>query len=195
VSAYPPHELSSFRVLLDACVLYPAALRDLLLRLAEAGVYRAHWSDMVLDELTRTLVRNGRMTDAKARDHLTLLREVFPEAMVRGYEPLVPAMTNHPKDRHVLAAAVVCGAQVIVTSNLRHFPESALGPYNIDAQSPSVFLQHVLDLYQDVLLDVLVQQAADLHNPPMTVGEVVDEIAIHAPEFAEAVREKLSLTE
>lgn len=113
--------LAPFRVVLDANVLYPFSLRDTLLRAAEAGLYQLYWSDEILDEAFRNLVGNGRMNEEKAMKLRAQMSRAFPESLVADYASLIPAMQNDPKDRHVSAAAVRCGAQVIVTTNLRDF--------------------------------------------------------------------------
>src|SRR6266852_2728301 len=102
--------MSSFGVILDACVLYPMYLRDTLLRTAEAGLYRAQWSADILDEVSRNIVASGRATRERADHLLLVMRAAFPEAEVTGHHPLIGSMLNDPKDRHVTAAAVVCGA-------------------------------------------------------------------------------------
>lgn len=84
----------------------------------------------------------------------------FPDALVTGYESLIDGMTNHPKDRHVLAASVRANAEVIVTFNLAGFPEPALKPYDVAAIHPDEFLLDQLDLYPGVTVEVLRQQAA-----------------------------------
>jgi hypothetical protein len=95
---------------LDACVLFPAALRDTLLRTAEACLYRPRWTDAILDEVRRNLVESGRISKGQAARLIDVMRGAFPSAMVAAYEHLIPFMTNHPKDRHVLAAAVASEA-------------------------------------------------------------------------------------
>lgn len=132
--------MAVFPVLLDACVLYPMYLRDTLLWCAEAGVYRVHWSQEILDEATDNLVGKNQMKVCKAARLQSEIKAAFPEAMVEVPLGLVEVMTNHPKDRHVLAAAVVARAQVIVTANIKDFPASALDPFGIEAQHPDVFL-------------------------------------------------------
>src|SRR3954469_22220568 len=129
-----------FKVVLDANVLYPFSLRDTLLRAASEGLFQLYWSDQILEEARRSLVSSGRMTDDRAARLRSVMEEAFPEAMVTGHEPLIAAMKNDEKDRHVVAAAVKAGAQVIVTSNLKHFREL---PEGIEAQSPDDFLCHV----------------------------------------------------
>jgi predicted nucleic acid-binding protein len=132
-----------FKVVLDANVLYPFSLRDTLLRAASEGLFQLYWSDQILEEARRSLVNSGKMTDERATRLRSVMEEAFPEAMVTGHEPLIAAMKNHEKDRHVAAAAVKAGAQVIVTSNLKHFREL---PEGIEAQSPDDFLCNIFDL-------------------------------------------------
>ena len=116
-------------------------LADLLLRLAAGpALYPPKWTDQIMTEVSRTLQESFGLTPEKAQYREGKLRRYFPEAWVEGYEDLIPAMTNHEKDRHVLAAAVKTGAEIIVTYNLRDFPDSSLAPYSIIAQGPSSFL-------------------------------------------------------
>ena len=105
---------------LDACVLAPMPLADTLLRLAEELFYVPKWSAEILHEVGTTLAKFGysvqqieRRTDA--------MNLAFEDAMIAGYEDLIPAMRNDAKDRHVLAAAIRTSADVIVTNNKRHF--------------------------------------------------------------------------
>jgi predicted nucleic acid-binding protein len=129
----------AFPAFLDTCVLYPAYLCDTLLRLAEASAYRPLWSADVLAELRRNLVARGIPAERVDRRLMHMTRS-FPDALITGYEPLIDGMTNHPKDRHVLAASVRANAEVIVTFNLNDFPEPALKPYDIAAIDPDEFL-------------------------------------------------------
>jgi predicted nucleic acid-binding protein len=166
----------AFVVVYDACVLYPAPLRDLLIRLAESDLVRARWTDEILDECFRNILANR--TDLK-REALTRTRAfmnaAIPDVLVTGYEELVPGLSlPDPNDRHVLAAAIRAGAQVIVTANLDDFPAEALRKYAIEAQHPDEFVGHLVDLAPGVVLSVVSEQAADLKNPPRTVAELLD---------------------
>jgi predicted nucleic acid-binding protein len=174
-----------FVVLLDANVLFPFSLRDTLLRAAAAGFYQVRWSQQILDEMTRNLVRTGTMPEEKASRLRTIMEREFPEAGVAGYEHFVSAMRNDEKDRHVAAAAVKAGAQVIVTSNLDDFREL---PEGIEAQSPDAFLCTLRDLNPDGFLELLREQAADLVKPPMTFEELLVRLARVVPELVAAVR-------
>lgn len=176
--------MSSFIVVPDACVLYPAALRDTLLRAALADLYRLAWTEEILEEARRNLVENDEMTEEKARRLLAAMRRAFPDSGVTGYERLIPSMTNHEKDRQVAAAAVAAGARLIVTSNLKHFPREVLQPFEIEAQSPDHFLLNLVDLAPRAMVEILRNQAAQLRDPPMSVEEVLEDIALQAPDFA-----------
>lgn len=172
-------------------------VRDTLLRAAEAGLYRPYWSDTILDELFRALVRQGLVAREQAARLRRTLQSAFEAASLprTRYAPLIGAMTNHPKDRHVLAAAVAAGAQVIVTFNLRDFPDTALSPHAIRAQSPDTFLSALFEIEPALLAQIVVEQAEDLQNPPIAVADLVASLAQHAPHFAECVRHELERTD
>jgi len=126
-----------FVVVVDANVLFPFTLRDTRLRAAAAGFYQLRWTAEILDEMERNLVRTGTTTADKAARLRAMMEKYFPEAEITGYESLVSAMRNDAKDRHVVAAAVKAGAQVIVTANLKDFVPL---PDGVEAQSPDEFL-------------------------------------------------------
>jgi len=191
-------------VLLDTNVLYPRALRDTLLRAAEAGLYRPCWSDDILEELRRNLAARPGVGDERAARLLAELRRAFPEAVVTGYARLVDAMSNHPKDRHVLAAAVAAKAQVLVTLNRKDFPAESLAreipaaavePFTLEVQDPDTFLLHLWGLNARLMTEIVIQQAADLGAPPVTPQQELDRLARQAPRFATIVRTRLASTD
>jgi hypothetical protein len=138
--------------------------------------------------MTRNLASTGTMTEEKARKLRAVMEREFPEAEVKGYEPLVAAMRNDEKDRHVAAAALKAGAQVITTSNLRDFTEL---PDGVEAQSPGDFLCNLFDLDPDGFVEMLREQAADLVKPPMSFQELLERLAHLVPDLVEAVRERV----
>ena len=183
--------LAPFRVLLDANVLFPFTLRDTLLRAAAAGFFQLYWSDEILKETRRNLVEEKVTTPEKAASLVAAMKGAFPEATVTGYEPLVGAMKNDEKDRHVAAAALKAGAQVIVTNNLKDFREL---PEGIEAQSPDHFLGNLFDLDPDTMVDLVKKQAAALKRPPRSFEETVNGLEKLVPSFAQAVREHTAKT-
>lgn len=155
--------MSSFGAVLDACVLIPAAVCDTLLRAAQHDLYRPYWSAMILAEVERNLLQSGLIADpAKARQRVQAMRRAFERAMVTGFEALIPSMPNHPKDRHVLAAAVIARAQVVITYNLRDFRTAGTPQEHITAQHPDAFLTDLFDLDAEALIAILAAQAAAL---------------------------------
>lgn len=180
-----------FSAVLDACVLYPNTLRDTILRIAEQGTYQPLWNERILSEVRGVLVRNGR-TEEKADYALWCMKETFPEAMVKGWESLEAAMTNHSKDRHVLAAAVRAGADVIVTFNQRDFPDSACEPFELSIQHPDTFLCYELEQDPCAIIRVLREQAASTGkrgHQPMSVEDVLKALAnCGVPVFVSTVK-------
>lgn len=175
----------TFRVVLDANVLFPFSLRDTLLRAAASGYFQVYWSAEILEETTRNLIGTGTITKRQAERLVQAMTTAFPEAMVEGYEPLVDAMPNDEKDRHVAAAAVVAGAQVIVTNNLKDFREL---PGDIEAQAPDEFLNNLFDLDSHGMVELLEQQVGALTNPPKTFVQLLDGLAKTVPHFVHSVR-------
>ncbi len=160
-------------------------LCDTVLRLAERDVFRLLLSDVVLDEAIRNLVSDGRCTAETGERRRIRIRSAFEDSFVTGYESLVDAMTCDMKDRHVLAAAVLGGADQIVTENLRDFPADSTDPYGIEVVTPDTFLQNVLDLYPQQTLEEISDQAASLKRPHASVHQVLAALSRNAPNFAQ----------
>lgn len=185
----------AFPVLLDTCVLYPATLCDLLLRVAETGVFRPHWSQDILDELTRNLAMLPRVGPAGAERRVAAMTNAFAEASVAGYEPMIAGMTCDPKDRHVLAAAAYSGCQLIVTFNLRDFPAESLTPHHLGVVGPDDFLLDQLDLYPALVLRALLTQSTDSRRPRLTpLGLLGSLERCGVPRFAAEVRRKADIS-
>lgn len=174
-----------FKVVLDANVLYPFTLRDTLLRAAAAGFFQVYWSELLLEEATRNLVANNIVTADQAERLRVGMNTAFPEALVTDHESLIAGMKNDENDRHVAAAAVKAGAQVIVTMNLSDFRDL---PEGLEAQHPDEFLVNLFDLDPDSLTAIVQRQAADLKRPPRTFDEISRALAKLVPDFAAAVR-------
>jgi predicted nucleic acid-binding protein len=168
--------VASFVAVFDACVLYPAALRDLLVRLAMTGLFRARWSDDIHDEWIAAVRRERPdITREQLQRTRDLMERAVLDARVTGYEGLIPQL-NLPDagDRHVLATAIRCQAGVIVTFNLKHFPSETLATYGLEAQHPDDFVSHVFDLNPALVCATVRDQRLALVNPPRSVAELLD---------------------
>lgn len=168
----------AFVVIYDACVLYPAPLRDFLLRLARTGIVQARWSDEILDECFDAILRERPDLRPKALERTRqLMQQAIPNCMVSGYQDLVDGLTLPDRDdRHVLAAAIRSGAQTIVTFNLKDFPHDALDPFGIEGRHPDDFVMDQLGLAAGLVVGALIEQVAALKNPPMTREQVLDRL-------------------
>ena len=179
--------MASFVAVFDACVLYPASVRDLLLRLALTDLFRARWTDRIHDEwISAVLKQRQDLSKAQLERTRELMNQAVPDCLVTSYESLIDGVTlPDPNDRHVLAAAIRCQAGVIVTYNLKHFPEDALAPYGIEAQHPDGFVSHLFDLDPGAASAAVRDQRESLKNPPMSVDDLLNEFL--SRELAETV--------
>lgn len=165
----------AFVVLYDACVLYPAPLRDFLMRLALTKLFQARWTDEIHDEWTRNVAANRPDLSAESLARCReLMNEHVPDSLIVGYESLIPNLElPDSNDRHVLAAAIHGGADVIVTFNLRDFPASILAGYSIEAMHPDTFILRLWDEFPDAVVDAARRQRAGLKNPRKTAAELL----------------------
>ncbi|MFU8805764.1 MAG: PIN domain-containing protein [Bradymonadaceae bacterium] len=166
----------AFVVVYDANVLYPAPLRDLLIRVAITGVVRARWTETILDECFRNIaLQRPSLPSDRLQRTRDLMNRSIRDVLVEGYEPLIGSLSlPDPNDRHVLAAAIRAGAQVIVTINLKDFPSSALEPFGVEAKHPDDFLMEVIDLAPGSVATAVTDQARALKNPPTSLSELFD---------------------
>jgi len=180
---------SDFPVILDACVLAAPAVCDLYLRLAETPrLYTPHWTSEILTEVRRVqMTKYKRPFDARRADYWHFeVTHAFPEALVTGWEVLLPAMTNDPKDRHVLAAAVKVRSSLIVTFNLRHFPPSALKPHGVEAMHPQDYLLTLWSMSPAVVMAKLAAMARD-SKPGVELQDVLFRLAKTVPRFSSQI--------
>jgi predicted nucleic acid-binding protein len=176
---------AGFRVFLDACVLFPQMLRDVLLTAAESDLYFPLWSSDVLDEIERTLIEKRRLTQQQTAHLREEMTRAFPDSTVSGYGPLIASMTNHEHDRHVLAAAIRGHAEIILTENPRHFPIAACDPYGIRPCSVDDFLSDLLSVDHERLCEVLRTIERDRRN--LSLAEIVRIVGIVAPQFQRGI--------
>jgi len=153
---------------LDACVLDPPSLRDLLMRLAVAGAYAPRWTEEIHAEWIRNvLADNTDVTPAQLDRTRRLMNQTISDATVSGYEAHVSAFSlPDSNDHHVLAAAIEARAPVIVTFNLSDFPKTVLQTYGVRAVHPDRFLSSLFDEDSTLFLEAVQTHRASLRNPP-----------------------------
>lgn len=158
---------------LDSNVLYPAGLRNLLMRLAVRRLFRARWSEMVHEEWMVAVLRDfPDLTREQLKRTRDLMNRHAEASLVRGFEHLIDGLDlPDPDDRHVLAAAIRTSADVIVTRNLRDFPQSQLDPYGIDAQHPDAFIMQLFESNPEEVFAAAQEHRGSLRNPPTSVEE------------------------
>ena len=134
------------KVLLDACVIYPTVMREMLLGAAGQGLYTPLWSDRILEEWALAARKLGPEGEAQARSEVAMTRARWPGACV-SWKPSLESRLWLPdaNDVHVLAAAIAGSADVIVTMNAKDFPGQILAEEGLSRADPDAFL---LGLYQ-----------------------------------------------
>ena len=165
--------MTQLTVLLDANILYPAPLRDIFLQLAVDDAFRARWTADIHREWIDALLRNEPRRDRAALERTRdLMDRATRDALIAGYETLIPALDlPDPDDRHVLAAAIVGRCDAIVTRNLQDFPDPAVAPYGIEVRHPDELLSDRLDLDPPIFCESVRKIRARLVAPPLTVRE------------------------
>jgi hypothetical protein len=186
----------AFSALYDACVLYPAPIRDVLMRLALTDLYRARWTNLIHEEWIRSLLaKRPDLTRAQLERTRDLMNAHARDALITDFEDLIPSLTlPDPDDRHVLAAAIRGRVDVIVTYNLKDFPTKALAPYGVGVQHPDEFLTHLLDLAPGIVLAALQRLRQSLKNPPVAIENYLTILEQHElSSFVAKLREFQSL--
>lgn len=159
----------------DANVLYRAPLRDLLIRISQAGLIRAKWTDEIHEEWIRSVIaHNPHLSLERLARTRMLMNEAVRDCLVTGYENLIDSVDlPDPNDRHVLAAAIHAGAQVIVTCNLKDFPPESLVPFESEAQHPDDFLVSLVEEASGVVVAAVKHQRESLRNPMKSPEEML----------------------
>lgn len=182
---------SNFTVILDACVLYPAPIRDLLLQLASRGLFRARWTKKIEEEWVFNLLKNRPdLTRQQLERTCELMRASILDCLVEDYEDLSEGIKlPDPDDLHILAAAIKVQAQVIVTSNLKDFPKEILYRYGIEVQDPDTFLRHQISLYLPEFLFCIKSIRSRLKKPPKNATEYLFDLYSHLPQTVNVLKD------
>lgn len=188
--------MANFTVVYDACVFYPAPLRDLLIRLAMTRRFRARWTAQIHEEWTRNLLAHRKdLTQQQLDRTVTAINNAVEDCLITGYEYIIEGLKlPDPNDRHVLAAAIRVGAAAIVTMNLKDFPDEVLSEFEIFAQHPDDFILDLADLEPPILERVAKEQRASLRNPSVSAKEFVANIRRQGlPSVANFLEDRIDL--
>lgn len=167
--------MTNFSVVYDACVLYPAPLRDFLMRLALTDLFRAKWTEAIHEEWIRNVLAKRPELQAQLGRTKDLMDSHVRDALVTGYEYLIPSLDlPDPNDRHVLAAAICSRSDLIVTFNLKDFPAETLSKYGIEAVHPDDFIADLFDLNASKVLEAAGRHRKSLKNPEKSVEDYLD---------------------
>jgi len=162
--------MANYTVIFDACVLYPVTMRSLLIQLAMTGLFQAKWTEEIHQEWIRNLLINRPDLKPKNLEKTKVqMIKAIPNSLVTGYESLIPTLQlPDENDRHVLAAAIRCNAQAIITNNLKDFPQDTLSPFDIEAIDPDSFLDAQIGLSDKKVLISAKKCRQRLKNPPFS---------------------------
>lgn len=170
---------SRYTVVFDACVLYPAPLRDLLLELAACSLFRAKWSNEIHEEwIAALLASRPELDPAKLERTRTLMNQAVLDCLVEGHTALLPSLKlPDPDDRHVLAAAIHSGADAIITFNLKDFPETVRDQFNIEVLHPDDFIRFQFDFDNAAVILAAQRCRSRLSNPEIEVSQYLEILA------------------
>ena len=164
-----------FVVVYDACVLYPAPVRDLLMEIAISDLVQAKWTERIHQEWMTSLLKDRPEIKERIKQTRRLMDTTIPDALVTHYESLIDDITlPDPGDRHVLAAAIKCDAQMIVTANLKDFPQDYLATHGMEAVHPDQFIEQQIGLNQATVIACARRIRARLQNPEKSADEYLE---------------------
>ncbi|WP_245907024.1 PIN domain-containing protein [Reichenbachiella versicolor] len=157
-----------FTAVLDANVLFPIVIRDYLLWLATYELYSPKWSKTLLDEFSSIFSKKKMdLTMEQIRKQIDWMNKACPDALVEKYETLIETVKLPDQDdRHVVAAALKCNANVIVTNNLKDFPTSYIESLGLNIIDPDTFIADMIDLSPDKCTDAFREMVLKKRKPP-----------------------------
>lgn len=181
--------LGNFSVVLDACVLYDSVIRDLLLRIAERELYKPVWSNLICEEVERNLLTDAKISAENSKKIIRMMNSAFPEAMNLNQSEMIDLKDTNidEKDKHVVSTAICSDSQVIVTYNIKDFPNETLKKFNIEAQTPDIFLTNILNLSYMQVLNIYTEMESAYKNPPIPREKLLGWLNNKVPTFAASI--------
>lgn len=163
-----------FTCVLDTNVIFPIEIRDLLFWFAHYELFTPKWSAHIVDEWEKAMIAKG-ISEEKIEQNISRANKAFPDALVINYEPLIETLTLPDiKDRHVMAAAIKTNANLIVTNNLKDFPDDYLSSFGLTVKSADDFLTDIIDLNHDKAIEAFKKLVFNRRNPDLDEYEVLD---------------------
>lgn len=163
-----------FKAVLDTNVIFPVVIRDLLFWFAYYELYTPKWSSNIFGEWKDVMIRKG-VSEEEAEKRVNVANKAFPDALVLNYDSLINKLDlPDEKDRHVLAAAIKINANVIVTNNLKDFPDTYLNTFGLKAKSADDFLTDIIDLNHDTAIKAFKELVLHKRNPEMDEYQVLE---------------------
>lgn len=163
-----------FKCVLDTNVIYPIEIRDLLFWFAYYELFTPKWSEHIFDEWKEVMLRKG-VSEDEANKRTEKANAAFPDALVQNYSGLIDNLElPDQKDRHVLAAAIKTNANVIVTNNIKDFPEEYLASFGLTAKTADDFLTDIIDLNPEQAVKAFKELVLNRRNPDLDEFEVLD---------------------
>lgn len=165
-----------FTCVLDTNVIFPIEIRDLLFWFAYFELFTPKWSNHIFDEWEDVMKRKG-VSEKEIKKRSEVANLAFPDALVDNYESLIDGLTlPDEKDRHVLAAAIKTNANIIVTNNLKDFPDEYLSTFGLKAKLPDDFIADIIDLNQETALLAFKKLVLNRRNPDLDEFQVLDNL-------------------
>lgn len=165
-----------FTAVLDTNVIYPVITRDILLWFAHYDLYTPKWSAHIFEEWKRVMLRKG-VSEDEAIKRINIPNMAFPDALVMNYESLVPNLTlPDPDDCHVLAAAIKANANLIVSNNIKDFPQEYLLTFGLSVKTADDFLTDIIDLNHEVSIRAFREMVLYKKNPTLDEYQVLDQL-------------------
>lgn len=168
--------MAGFTALIDSSVLYSNIVTDLIIETAKTGTFRARWTAQIHEEWMGALLdKRTDLTRTQLLRRRDLMDKAVLDCLITGYEQLIPGLSLPDlNDRHILAAAIVGKADVIVTYNLKDFPKEALVPFEIEVQDPDTFLVHQRSLDEERFLEIVRRIRQRLKAQPKSADQYLE---------------------
>lgn len=165
-----------FTCVLDTNIIYPIEIRDIIFWFAYYELFTVKWSGHIFEEWESVMERKGVSPD-EIKKRTDVANKAFPDALVTNYESLIGCLElPDEKDKHVLAAAIKTNANVIVTNNLKDFPNDYLAKFSLIAKSADDFIADIIDLNQGKAIEAFKEMVLRRRNPDLDEYEVLDNL-------------------